>query len=100
MRYNLSVTNRLRRIAMKYNARVLSPSYNENGWPDRLIVAPGGVTIWIEIKSKRDRIRGEQRYILDWLASNGHKTFVIKQGEEKEIFDRIENVLAGNEIQA
>jgi hypothetical protein len=42
------------------------------GWPDRLVVLPGGLVVWIELKRPGARPRPLQEYVLDGLAVMGH----------------------------
>lgn len=89
----MKATNKMRMIARKYGAKVLSPSYSEIGWPDRLIVGRNGVTIWVEIKSKRDKLSMKQSEVLYMLSEYGHYVVVAKEGEEEKWTSEINRIL-------
>lgn len=89
----MKATNKMRMIARKYGAKVLSPSYSEIGWPDRLIVGRNGVTIWVEIKSKRDKLSIKQSEVLYMLSEYGHHVVVAKEGEEEKWTSEINRIL-------
>ena len=42
------------------------------GWPDRIVMMPGGVTAWVELKSRGEKPRPLQRLRLEWLRDNGY----------------------------
>lgn len=92
-RYNLKATNKMREIARRYGAKVLSPSYSEIGWPDRLIVGKNGVTIWVEIKSKTDKLSPKQSEVLNMLSEYGHYVIMAKEGEEERWMSEINRIL-------
>lgn len=49
----------------------------EVGLPDRLVVLPGNVTIFVELKSKKGELKGKQRIWCNRLLGTGHEHWVI-----------------------
>lgn len=61
------------------------------GYPDRICLLPGGLSFWVELKSKGERPRLLQRMRLDRLARLGHKAYVCDSREAvDEVMGRYE----------
>lgn len=52
------------------------------GMPDRLCLLPGGMVLWIELKTKGGRLSEIQKYRHQWLRSQGHEVKVIWSSEQ------------------
>ena len=50
---------------------------NMVGYPDRLLVLPGGGVVWVELKSKGKKPTKIQLARIDELKSIGHSVYVI-----------------------
>ena len=46
------------------------------GYPDRICLLPGGVTIWVELKSKDGELKAIQKVRIDQLRKIGHTVYV------------------------
>lgn len=46
------------------------------GYPDRICLLPGGVTIWVELKSKDGELKAIQKIRIDQLRKLGHTVHV------------------------
>lgn len=55
---------------------------NVTGYPDRLICIPGGVVVWVELKSKGKKPTKLQQIRHDELRSIGHSVWVISSKEQ------------------
>lgn len=51
-------------------------SATQTGWPDRVVLLPGGRQLWVELKSKGKRPTALQRLRLQWLRRHGHTAYV------------------------
>lgn len=51
-------------------------SATQTGWPDRVVLLPGGRQLWVELKSKGRRPTELQWLRLQWLRRQGHRAFV------------------------
>lgn len=51
------------------------------GYPDRVALLPGGVTVWVELKSRGARPRALQEVRLARLRDLGHRVHVIDSKE-------------------
>jgi VRR-NUC domain len=47
------------------------------GTPDVILAAPDGLTVWIELKSSKAKLRPEQSYALAHLKKLNHRAVVI-----------------------
>ena len=56
----------------------------EAGWPDRLVVLPGGRVIWVEFKSKGEKPTAIQRIRHNALRDKGHDVEIVSCREEAE----------------
>lgn len=61
-------------------------SHNDTGYPDRLCLFPGGVSVWVELKSKGKKPTLLQRMRIDRLNDLGHAAFVC---DSRETVDKI-----------
>jgi hypothetical protein len=62
-----------------------------NAWPDRLVLIPGGATVFIEFKKPGEDLRPLQQALHDDAAAIGHKWFTCDNVEDalKIIYDNI-----------
>lgn len=51
--------------------------YGTSGWPDRLLIVPGGVHVWMELKTGT-KVTPLQRKRLDTLVELGADAYVIE----------------------
>ena len=51
------------------------------GYPDRICLLPGGVTIWVELKSKGGELKSIQKVRIDQLHKIGHTVYVCSSKE-------------------
>ena len=56
------------------------------GYPDRICLLPGGVTIWVELKSKGEQLRAVQKIRITRLLKIGH---VVHICDSKEAIDQV-----------
>ena len=69
-RYLAASVKELGGICLKYaNAGMV-------GYPDRICLLPGGVTVWVELKSKGEKPRVLQGIRFQQMASIGHPVHV------------------------
>lgn len=69
-RYLAACVKELGGICLKYaNAGMV-------GYPDRICLLPGGVTVWVELKSKGEKPRVLQGIRFQQMASIGHPVHV------------------------
>lgn len=61
------------------------------GYPDRVCLLPGGVSLWVELKRKGGRLSALQRARLAELAGLGHKAYACygKEGVDA-LLDAVE----------
>ena len=45
----------------------------QDGWPDRIIMLPGGVLVWVELKRKTGKLSDLQQYRRAQLEQVGQK---------------------------
>lgn len=58
------------------------------GFPDRLCLLPGGVTIWVELKSKGESPKAIQQVRFSQMAKIGHRVYVCDSKEKvDEVLD-------------
>jgi hypothetical protein len=48
------------------------------GLPDVILALPGGVTLWIELKSQKGRLKKEQKQIALQLMACGHRWYQVR----------------------
>lgn len=51
-------------------------SATQTGWPDRVVLLPGGRSLWVEVKSRGKRPTALQWLRLQWLRRHGHTAYV------------------------
>lgn len=56
------------------------------GYPDRICLLPGGVTIWVELKSKGGELKAVQKIRITQLRKIGHTVHVCSS---KEAIDEV-----------
>lgn len=52
------------------------------GYPDRVAVLPGGVTVWVEVKSKGKRPNKVQQLRIAQLRQMGHNVAVVDSKDQ------------------
>ena len=52
------------------------------GFPDRVCLLPGGITLWVELKSKGQQLRTMQRIRISQMLHIGHLVNVCKSKED------------------
>lgn|SRR5574344_218599 len=75
-RYLVDLVSRLGGICLKYS------NPNMVGYPDRVVLLPGGVTIWIELKSAGRHVTKIQQIRIADMAAMGHKIFIADSKED------------------
>ena len=45
----------------------------QDGWPDRIVMLPGGVLVWVELKRKTGKLSDLQRYRRTQLEQVGQR---------------------------
>ena len=53
----------------------------QTGFPDRVVLLPGGGTVWVELKSRGRKPTPLQEQRLRWLRENGHRAYVADSRE-------------------
>ena len=62
---------------------VMTVKLEQLGWPDRLVLLPGGRTLFIEFKKPgTGRLSDYQRYIIKKITSTGSQVFVVDNAKE------------------
>ncbi len=56
------------------------------GWPDRIVLLPGGLCVWIELKSKGERPRPLQAHRHGSLRDMGHRVYTC---DSRDKIDRM-----------
>lgn len=55
------------------------------GYPDRVAVLPGGVTVWVEVKSKGKRPNKVQQLRHEQLRRLGHTVAVVESKQQVDV---------------
>jgi len=64
------------------------PDYRR-GWPDRVVLLPGGVLVWVELKRPRGgRVAAAQRVAHETLRRLGQTVFVVNSKREVDVLLR------------
>lgn len=79
-RYLVDEVKELGGICLKYT------NPGSVGFPDRICLLPGGITIWIELKSKGEQLRQVQKIRISKLLRLGH---IVHVCDSKEAIDRV-----------
>ena len=79
-RYLVDEVKKLGGVCLKYS------NQNMAGYPDRLILLPGAITIWVELKSKGKHTTTLQNVRICTLQNLGYSVFVC---DNKEAIDKI-----------
>ena len=58
--------------------------YGSGGWPDLLVLQPGGHALFIEVKQPKGALTALQKRRLDQLKAFGFKVFVMRSMEDLE----------------
>lgn len=61
-------------------------SHTETGYPDRLVLMPGGKVYWVELKSEKEKPRLLQKIRHDELRALGFEVFVIDTTDKLKLF--------------
>lgn len=62
----------------------VSVKHGQDGWPDRLIVLPGGVLVWVELKRQGGRLAPLQELRAARLRALGQRVEIVWSAEEAE----------------
>ena len=79
-RYLVDEVKKLGGVCLKYS------NQNMAGYPDRLILLPGAITIWVELKSKGKHTTPLQNVRIRTLQNLGYSVFVC---DNKESVDNV-----------
>lgn len=75
-RYLTERVKELGGVALKYS------NPGAVGYPDRVCLLPGGMTLWVELKSRGEELRKIQRIRIMQMRQLGHQVGVCKSREE------------------
>lgn len=56
------------------------------GWPDRIVLMPGGVVVFVECKAPGKKATALQQMRIDWLNGRGIRALVIDTKEAVDDF--------------
>lgn len=70
-------------------------SPNNPGVPDRIVITPGGRTIYLELKTEVGRLANIQRWQIDRMRKNGADVRVIKGLDQAKAFAKEVEGLCG-----
>ncbi len=74
-------------------------SPGKDGVPDRIVVLPGGLIWFAELKTDTGRVSPRQEYQLSYLKSLGHNTIVLRgETEVREFLAALEKEVAAGEV--
>lgn len=65
------------------------------GYPDRICLLPGGVTLWVELKSKGEALKAVQKVRICQMEKIGHAVHVC---DSKEAIDQVLEPYKSNRI--
>jgi len=60
--------------------------HGQDGWPDRIVVLPGGALVWVETKRHHGRLSPVQIYRATQLAKLGQQVISLWSTEEVDEF--------------
>lgn len=82
--YLISRTRELGGIALK-----LAPFWFK-GIPDRLLLIPHGIAIFVEVKQKSGRLSDRQKRVIGWLNEHGFSVEVVWDREDvNKLFEKV-----------
>ena len=55
------------------------------GYPDRVVLLPGGFVVWVELKSKGRKPNRVQQLRIDQLRAMGHNVAVVDSKEQVDV---------------
>lgn len=84
MDLELDVEGRLVRLVERLGGQCIK--HGQDGWPDRIVVLPGGVLVWVETKREQGRLADLQQYRAVQLARLGQRVLCLWNKEEVEQF--------------
>lgn len=86
------VETTLRREAERYGGRCVKflPDY-QRGWPDRILLLPGGVLVWVELKRPRGgKVSSAQVVAHETLRRLGQRVeLVLTKERARELVDEL-----------
>ena len=56
--------------------------HGQDGWPDRIVMLPGGLLLWVELKRPKGTLAGLQKYRADQLTKLGQQVMVLSSVAE------------------
>lgn len=60
--------------------------HGQDGWPDRIVMIPGGVLVWVELKRRKGTVAALQKYRAVQLEKLGQKVVVLRSVSEVNEF--------------
>lgn len=60
--------------------------FNRRGWPDRVVVLPGGRSVWVELKAPGEKAKSHQSRVHKWLRKNGHTVILFDGTRWPQVF--------------
>ena len=82
MRYESDVERRL--TACVERAGGVCLKHGQDGWPDRIVVLPGGALVWVELKRQGGRVAPLQELRMRRLRSLGQRVELVWSAQEAE----------------
>ena len=82
MRYESDVERRL--TACVERAGGVCLKHGQDGWPDRIVVLPGGALVWVELKRQGGRVAPLQELRMRRLRSLGQRLALACSTQEAE----------------
>lgn len=96
MRYESDVERRL--TACVERAGGVCVKHGQAGWPDRVVVLPGGVLVWVELKRQGGRVAPLQELRLRRLRELGQRVELVWSAQEAEaLVERLSRTTATHE---
>lgn len=96
MRYESDVERRL--TACVERAGGVCVKHGQDGWPDRVVVLPGGVLVWVELKRQGGRIAPLQELRIRRLRELGQRVELVWSAQEAEaLVERLSRTTATHE---
>ncbi len=83
-----SVEQKLVREGKKRRVWVIKSETLVTGFPDRLLLAPGGHFALVELKRPGGKLRPAQALVRRWLARLGFRVHILEHPDEVEPFYR------------